>query len=256
MIIKSVKTDAITEKNFSIHLEKGRTDYLYVLFKTRTMLWVEGEYICVEAGTGIFYDKNKTQSYYGCDEREFNHDFLLFDLEDNFEKNLFSNIVKNKPLNHASIDGLSDALAAIEKENTPSKFKKEILSNLGIVFLYKVLDDLNFPSLADELRQHYKIFYEIRKEIYQKPYCEWNIENVSKRIGFSRCYFQHLYKNFFKVSCIGDVINARVDMAKSLLLSTNLSVSDIAEKCGYKNTEHFIRQFKNIVGITPGKFGK
>ena len=110
------------------------------------------------------------------------------------------------------------------------------------------------PSSEDNLRQHYKMFYEIRKEIYQKPFYEWNIENISKRIGFSRCYFQHLYKKFFKVSCITDVINARVDMAKRLLLSTNLSVSDIAEECGYKNTEHFIRQFKNQVGITPRKF--
>ena len=54
------------------------------------MLYVDDKYIPVQAGTGIFYDKNQPQSYYGCGETEFNHDYVFFDLNNEIEKNVFS----------------------------------------------------------------------------------------------------------------------------------------------------------------------
>jgi len=253
MIIKSVKVNAIAEKDFSIHLENGRSDYLYVLFKTKTMLYADGNYVLVEPGTGIFYDKNIIQSYYGCDGTEFNHDFLLFDIENEFENHLFLNVKKNKPLQHLSPERISDAIYAIEKEwSPPQKFSREIQSGMGIVFLYKILGDLD--SFGDKPLQHYETFCELRHRIYREPFLEWSIDQISQNLCFSRYHFQHLYKDFFGISCINDVIRARVDMAENLLLRTDMSISDISEKCGYKNVEHFIRQFTKSVGFTPKKF--
>ena len=35
---------------------------------------------------------------------------------------------------------------------------------------------------------------------------------------------------------------------------TSRSVAEIADICGYKSTEHFIRQFAKVTGMTPGAF--
>ena len=48
--------------------------------------------------------------------------------------------------------------------------------------------------------------------------------------------------------------NARLAAAKNMLSHTDMKISQISEKCGYKNVEHFTRQFKELTGKTPGKY--
>ncbi len=255
MIILSVETNAVLGKDFSIHLKDGRKNLLYVLLKADTMVYSEGEYVFVKAGTGILYDKNKVQSYYCCDETEFNHDFLLFDTENAYEDLIVSEIPKGKPFIHAFPDSLSDALNDIKSEvmNT-SKYQKEILSNNGMNFIYKLLNDINFTVQNNNFKRNYFNFNSLRNEIYKYPNAKYSVESAANRLYLSRHYFMHLYKEFFGITFANDIINARIEMAKKLLISSNLKIFEIAEKCGYENTEHFIRQFSKNMGETPHKF--
>lgn len=49
-------------------------------------------------------------------------------------------------------------------------------------------------------------------------------------------------------------INARIEFAKSLLTTTDMTIQDIAKKSGYRNYEHFERQFREKCGLTPQKY--
>lgn len=54
-----------------------------------------------------------------------------------------------------------------------------------------------------------------------------------------------------------DLINMeKLDVAKKMLLESNASVAEIAEKLHYSNTQNFIRFFSKYVGSTPGKYRK
>lgn len=53
-----------------------------------------------------------------------------------------------------------------------------------------------------------------------------------------------------------DVIGFRLIKARDLLICTTQSISEIAEQCGYNNTEHFCRQFRKNLGLSPGNFRK
>ena len=55
----------------------------------------------------------------------------------------------------------------------------------------------------------------------------------------------------FGISPIKDVIENRLQTAKNMLVATDFSISEIAEKLGYLNTNHFIRQFKSAEKQTP-----
>jgi len=57
----------------------------------------------------------------------------------------------------------------------------------------------------------------------------------------SKSNFQHLYKKYFGVTFMQDIINGRIEHAKMLLLNTNLSISDVSKHCGYSNYAHFSR---------------
>ena len=52
------------------------------------------------------------------------------------------------------------------------------------------------------------------------------------------------------VSFNSDVISARIALAERLLVSTNLNVCEIAEKCGYSEQSYFMKLFKNKTGMT------
>ena len=94
----------------------------------------------------------------------------------------------------------------------------------------------------------------IRHELHKAPELDWNLGDIAKRLNISRSYAQKLYKEHFGISFMDDIINTRIDMAKHLLSSTDLQVNEIASACGYQNSTHFMRQFKEKVGMSPSKF--
>lgn len=96
----------------------------------------------------------------------------------------------------------------------------------------------------------------LRSEIVTEPQRDWNIADMAKEIGISRSHLQRLYKQYFSVSCMDDIIAARLNKAKKLLMYTSLRITDIALQCGYRNESHFMRQFKEKCGITALQFRK
>ena len=46
----------------------------------------------------------------------------------------------------------------------------------------------------------------------------------------------------------------RIQKALSLLRSTSISVSIIANRCGYTTDAYFCRAFKKSMGVTPGEY--
>ena len=52
------------------------------------------------------------------------------------------------------------------------------------------------------------------------------------------------------------MISGKIEKAKEILSETGCTVSQVAAMCGYDNEEHFMRQFKKVVGITPTKYRK
>lgn len=54
-----------------------------------------------------------------------------------------------------------------------------------------------------------------------------------------------------------DMVNSeKMKLAKYMLLTSELSISEISGKLNYNNVQNFIRFFKNQVGITPARFRK
>ena len=67
-------------------------------------------------------------------------------------------------------------------------------------------------------------------------------------------YISQLFKNEIGVNFLTYLTNIRMEKAKKLLLSTSLSVAEVAEKSGYGDYRVFTKVFKKNEGITPSQY--
>ena len=257
MKVKFMATDSLHSANFYFNREHGTEDYLFVLFKSPAMLWIENDYVEVDNGNCIIFDKKTKQNYYARNEIDFLHDFIHFDTEAQHEIVLLESLPKNKPILLLLPSRISASLSNIEKEmHFSSEYQKEIVSSLCTAFLYLLKNETDKSDKFLLGRKYYRKLYELRMEIYKSPSKTWNLDVATNMVFLSRSYFQHTYKKFFGVSFIDDVIKARISYAKTLLVNENFSILEIAEACGYQSAEHFIRQFSKVVGLTPHQYRK
>jgi AraC family transcriptional regulator of arabinose operon len=103
---------------------------------------------------------------------------------------------------------------------------------------------------------YYDTLLHLRSLIYRHPEEKWTVARLAQQVNLSPSYFQRLYKQTFGTTCIADVIACKIQYAKTSLAATGGTVREIATLCGYENEEHFMRQFKREVGLTPTEYRK
>lgn len=81
-----------------------------------------------------------------------------------------------------------------------------------------------------------------------------NLEDVSREVNISSYYLSRIFKESTGVNFIDYLTNLRVEKAKELLSSTNLSMKEVATKAGYADPNYFSKLFKKIVGVTPTEY--
>lgn len=107
-------------------------------------------------------------------------------------------------------------------------------------------------------RKHsgYSDYLDIRRRMYLDPQKAWEPQDICRHLHMSCGHFRATYKELFGVSFHQDVIRSRITLAKYLLLTTVLSVSAIADRCGYEDDKYFLRQFRKLTGTAPGVYRK
>lgn len=115
-------------------------------------------------------------------------------------------------------------------------------------------------SISDECDskddERYNNLLILRKKIWNNPEKDWKADEMAQNMYISEYYFLHLYKKEFGTSFRNDIIDARIAKAKNLLIYSQCKISDISNKCGYMNVEHFSRLFKKKAGVSPYSYRK
>lgn len=89
------------------------------------------------------------------------------------------------------------------------------------------------------------------EENYEKDLA---ISELSVIAGLSEYYFSRIFKKQTGFTLHEYIIKTRIISAKILLKSTNMSLREIAYKCGFSNESSFSNTFKKITNMTPGTF--
>jgi two-component system, response regulator YesN len=81
-----------------------------------------------------------------------------------------------------------------------------------------------------------------------------NLKDAAQEVCLSFKYLSRTFKEKTGMGFNEYRLNIKMDKAKELLNTTQMSVCDVALKLGYQNPESFIRIFKKKTGSTPAAY--
>ena len=93
-----------------------------------------------------------------------------------------------------------------------------------------------------------------------KAYIEENMDREISRTEIAEAvhlhpdYLSHFFKEKTGLSISDYITEVRMEHAKTLLLTTEDSISSIALQSGYPNIAYFSKMFKRATGMTPSKY--
>lgn len=110
-------------------------------------------------------------------------------------------------------------------------------------------------QLESKTSQNHELCMEIvqyiKEHIHTPDLC---IKTLCSEFHISQSTLSALFREKMGMTVAGYIGVLRNEYVKSLLVSTDLSISEITKQLGYSQPSSFIRQFKNAEGITPGEY--
>lgn len=86
--------------------------------------------------------------------------------------------------------------------------------------------------------------------------CDFSVKNIAQRFDMSVPYLSQFFKTHTNLTIQDYTTSLKIEKAKDLLVSTKMTINQIAEEVGYYNVTSFIRRFKQLIGTTPGRYRK
>jgi len=80
------------------------------------------------------------------------------------------------------------------------------------------------------------------------------INDVARQFGMSTRNFSRRFKEATGKTPANYLQSLRIDVAKNLLQSSNLSIGDVADRVGYSDVSHFTQVFRKRLFITPSDY--
>ena len=86
--------------------------------------------------------------------------------------------------------------------------------------------------------------------------CSVSMEGLANHVGLERKYLSRIFRMELGCSPRDYLLRLRMEKATSLLIQTDLGVTDIARSVGYDDPLLFSRMFRRVEGQSPTTFRK
>ncbi|OBZ12561.1 AraC family transcriptional regulator [Bacillus sp. FJAT-26390] len=81
-----------------------------------------------------------------------------------------------------------------------------------------------------------------------------NVDQMAESVHLHPNYFSSYFKKHFGIPPLKYVSRKRTERAKQLLTTTSLSIKEIADQTGFKETNHFTKFFRKEVSLSPTEY--
>lgn len=251
-MLKVVMTDinSVHSSEFVNDYPDGFDHWLLLHTNTAALFRFNGVDYDTECNTMVLYPPGEPV-YYHATEDIFSDDWLFFSADKN------DLCISGLPICMPIKDPLPVMVKALFQflcaENACISPYKEINVDYCIrILINKLVEFQGKPAVPSR----YYDLISLRQRIYAEPGLFNSVGDMADYVHVSNGRLQTIYKEAFGISCVSDIIAARIRYAKYRLVCSDMSLAGISLECGYKNIEHFFRQFKKQTGYSPKEYRK
>ena len=105
-----------------------------------------------------------------------------------------------------------------------------------------------------KLSENEKLIQSATKYIRENTAEDISLKKLSENCAMSESHFSRTFKKYTGVGVSKYIKLTRLRYAEKLLSEGRLSVTEVALKCGFLNSNYFISEFKKYKGVTPLKY--
>lgn len=161
------------------------------------------------------------------------------------------------PTDESVVAILTSLFEEIGRLQTGTQFKV-----LG--FFYELLGEMQRKTLyrstlsAEAVRDEKKVrkLKGVLKYLREHFSEDVTLEDMSAVAELSSKYFCKFFKDMTGTTPVRYLTSYRIERAARKLLSTDLTVTCVAEECGFRDLSYFIKTFKACKGVSPNEYRK
>ncbi len=246
------------ERDYVLFRPKGIADYIFIDFLNPAELSFNDQMHIVQPGNCIFFKPWMRYEVKGHDTG-LGNDWLHFQGEE--VENILAcyGLPLNEIIPTVNTSYVREILEKIEGEIRESIIPHrnrlvEILFETLCINISRSVHAETALKLSPSKKEHLESFRKLRIEILENFQRDWTVEDMADNVYVSHSRFAVLYKEFFGVSPIAELLHTRIEHAKWLLTNTTTAINDIAGQCGFKNVYYFSRKFRELVGCPPSRY--
>ena len=236
---------------------------IYYLYRGERIYFIHNKTYHIKEGTLVLIPPNVVHATLNAEGNIYERYLLSFskgdiwDVTDSFSDiNFFEAFEKNiYVLNLSQREQLLVEAILQSMTDTKDTIEKKFL-------LTQLLFYVNMhPSTQQEISKKHlsnvqKTITEVIAYINNNFNQELTLENVANNFFIDSCYLSRTFKKVVGISFVNYINNIRVMEAKKLLLSSDESITSIAESVGFRSNTHFGRIFKRTTSVSPLQYRK
>ena len=237
-------------KNYYVQRKNLSSFLILQTLKGNGILKYDGKEYSLSRGDVFFIDCRKEHFYYIVGDKPWIFNWVHFNGLSSTE--YYDSYIRynSSPIIEMEVSELSEIFTSLLSINKVKQSTNEILSSLKITEMITLLIlccQAVYSDMSPSNDFIDKAVWYIEKHLQDKI----TLDEISKQFNMNKYSFHKTFRRYTNIPFNEFIILHRVNRAKELLRSSDMSVREIGETVGIYNTSHFINLFKQREGMSP-----
>lgn len=241
--ISDVTKGTINVKN--VHCEKRNSDgFIYVLSGSAGYTF-SGKSFTVKSGDVFYLAKGSTYDI-RIIEFEYSFIFVNFSFESSVER-------ESEVYAGAAITALESTFFKMMKSWNFGDFSDKIECKAYLYTIYAAIArETVFGYAPAKIKKQLEKTIDYFSRNFGNP--ELTVADLAKVCGVSEGHFRRIFLKAYHMPPVKYMNLYRLNTARQMLASTDLTISETAARCGFNSVYYFDRMFMREWGIQPGRY--
>jgi transcriptional regulator GlxA family with amidase domain len=231
-----------------IHKSKALIDWLRYQYENGAIINSTGTGVCFVAEAGLLDERPATTHWYYFEQ--FTHDYPNVQL-----KRQHFITQAGKFFCAASVNALTD----LTLHHVRRFFSADVSEHVSRHFSHEVRQSFDRLSFSAEKNHNHPDEVVLQAQLRMQnnlSHSSISLKKLATVVGMSQRNLTRRFKAATDMTPVQYLQRRRLDEAKELLKTTNLSIKEIAYRVGYIDVSYFSKIFKGFFTITPREFRK